>query len=210
MASFTALLGTVLAFTGAYLVEKGHNAPALRSLLHILAVIPLAVPGIVLGLGYVFFFNAPRNPLNFLYGSMAILVMCSIAHYYTVPHLTAMTALKQIDKEFEAVSDALGVPFWVTFARVTVPISLPAILDIATYFFVNAMTTVAGIIFIYSPENKVASVAVVAMDDTGDVSAACAMALMIVYTSAGVKLLQVGLSRLLLTNVQRWRTPGAG
>jgi iron(III) transport system permease protein len=72
------------------------------------------------------------------------------------------------------------------------------------------MTTVAGIIFIYSPENKVASVAVVAMDDTGDVGAACAMALMIVYTSAGVKLLQVGVSRLLLTNVQRWRTPGAG
>src|SRR5262249_22380321 len=95
MASCTALFGTVLTFTGAYLVEKGRGAGALRALLHILAMIPLAVPGLVLGLGYIFFFNAPGNPLNFVYGSMAILVMCSIAHYYTVPHLTALTALKQ-------------------------------------------------------------------------------------------------------------------
>jgi iron(III) transport system permease protein len=75
----------------------------------------------VLGLGYIFFFNTPAIPLNFLYGSMAILVICTIAHFYTVSHLTAVTALKQIDPEFESVSASLKVPFWRTF-RVTVPV----------------------------------------------------------------------------------------
>ncbi len=50
---------------------------------------------------------------------------------------------------------------------------MPAILDIGTYFFVNAMTTVAAVIVIYSPQTEAASIAVVAMDDTGDTGAAC-------------------------------------
>ena len=85
------------------------------------------------------------------------------------------------------------------------PICLPAILDIGTYFFVNAMTTVAAVIFIYAPQTKVASIAVVAMDDTGDTGAACAMALMIVYTSAGVKFAQWLLTRWISRRGQAWR-----
>jgi iron(III) transport system permease protein len=209
MASLAAVFGTILTFTGAYLVEKTSIPPILRNLLHVLAMIPIAVPGIVLGLGYVFFFNAPNNPLGFVYYTMTILVICSIAHYYTVPHLTALTALKQVDREFESASQALGVPFWVTLRRVTVPISAPVILDIATYIFVNAMTTVAAVIFIYSPENKVASIAVIAMEDTGDLGAACAMAMMILYTSIAVKLAQTLLSKLLFGKLQQWRQPAA-
>ena len=68
-------------------------AKPLRTATHLLALIPMAVPGMVLGLGYIFFFNAPGNPLNFLYGTMAILVLATIAHFYTVSHLTALTAL---------------------------------------------------------------------------------------------------------------------
>jgi iron(III) transport system permease protein len=205
MATWTAVIGTVLVFVGAYLLEKGKANPVLRGLVQFFAMIPLAVPGLVLGLGYVFFYNSPINPLTYLYGSMALLVMCTIAHYYTVPHLAAITALKQLDAEIEAASDALGVPFWTTFLRVTVPICLPAILDIATYLFVNAMTTVAGVIFIYAPPTKVASIAVVAMDDTGDTGAACAMALMIVYTSIAVKLAQTLLGKWLFRRTHAWR-----
>jgi iron(III) transport system permease protein len=49
------------------------------------------------------------------------------------------------------------VPFWVTFRRVTVPICTPALIDIARYFFINAMTTISAVVFLYSPETKVAA-----------------------------------------------------
>ena len=111
------------------------------------------MPGLVLGLGYIFFFNNPANPFNFIYGTMAILVVCTISHFYSVSHLTAVTALKQIDQEFETVSASLRVPFWRTFARVTLPVCLPAVLDIAMYLFVNAMTTVSAVVFLYSPRH---------------------------------------------------------
>ena len=62
---------------------------------------------------------------------MAILVLSTIVHFYTSSHLTAVTALKQLDDEFESVSASLKVPFYKTFWRVTVPVCLPAMLDIA-------------------------------------------------------------------------------
>ena len=88
---------------------------------------------------------------------MAILVLCTIVHFYTTGHLTAVTALKPLDAEFEAVSASLKVPFFRTFCRVTVPICTPTLLDIARYFFVNAMTTISAVVFLYSPDTKVAS-----------------------------------------------------
>ena len=57
-------------------------------------MMPMAIPGMVLGLAYIFFFNEPSNPFNFLYGTLGILVICTVTHFYTVGHLTALTALK--------------------------------------------------------------------------------------------------------------------
>ena len=92
-----------------------------------MAVLPMGIPGMVLGLGYIFFFNAPGNPLNFIYGTMAILVIATVTHFYTVAHLTALTALKQMDAEFEPVAGSLKQPFYRLFFWVTVPVCLPAI-----------------------------------------------------------------------------------
>jgi iron(III) transport system permease protein len=205
MGSLTALIGTAVVFAGAYLIEKSRGFEWMRGLAQFLAILPLAVPGLVLGLGYIFFFNAQGNPLNFLYATMSILVINTVAHFYTVGHLTAVTALKQLDAEFESVSASLKVPFYVTLWRVTVPICLPATLDIFIYMFVNAMTTVSAVIFLYSTDTKLASIAVINMDEAGFTASAAAMATMIVITSGVVKLLHVGLVRVLERHTQAWR-----
>ncbi|WP_047391436.1 putative 2-aminoethylphosphonate ABC transporter permease subunit [Chitinibacter sp. ZOR0017] len=205
MAGWTALLGTVLVFIGAWLTEKVDGARRLQRPLHLLAMLPMAVPGLVLGLGYVLFFNQPGNPLHGLYGTMAILVLCSVAHFYTTAHLTAVTALRQLDREFEAVAASLKVPYWQTAWRVTLPVCLPAMLEVARYFFVATMTTVSAVIFIYSPETTLASVAVLNMDDAGDTAAAAAMATLIVASSALACGLFAILQTILLRRTQRWR-----
>jgi iron(III) transport system permease protein len=205
MATATAAIGTAVVFAGAYVIEKGKGFAFLRACVQFLAMMPLAVPGLVLGLSYIFFFNAPWNPLGVLYGTLALLVVNSIAHFYTVSHLTATTALKQLDPEFEAVSASLKVSVLRTFARVTVPVCLPTILDIAIYLFVNAMTTVSAVIFIYAPDTKLASIALVNMEDNGRIAEAAAMGIMIVLTSAAVKLLQLALGRAVLARTQAWR-----
>ncbi|PZO44956.1 MAG: putative 2-aminoethylphosphonate ABC transporter permease subunit [Pseudanabaena frigida] len=212
---YTAVFGTIAVFLGAYLVEKGKAFKAMRSFNYFLSTIPLALPGLVLGLSYVFFFNKPLwnipytnlalvNPFNGLYGTIALLVICNIVHFYTVGFLTASTALKQIDPEFELVSASMGVPFYKTFWRVTIPLTIPAILELGSYFFVNSMVTISAIIFLYPPNAPLAAVAIVNMDDAGDVAPAAAMSTALVLTSIGVKILYWLLTKGLSKRTQTW------
>jgi iron(III) transport system permease protein len=206
LAFFTALGGTAIVFVGAYLMEKTRGADWLRPAVQLLALIPMAVPGLVLGLGYIFFFNAPQNPLNFMYHTMAILVACTIIHFYTTGHLTAMTALKSLDGEFESVSASLKVPFWKTFWRVTLPICTPALIDISRYFFINAMTTISAVVFLYSPDTRLVSITILNLDEAGEIGAAAAMAVLIAATSLAVCILYLGIGWLVERRTQAWRT----
>ncbi|MFT5709282.1 MAG: iron(III) transport system permease protein [Oceanospirillaceae bacterium] len=205
MASWVAVTGTVIIFCFAYLNEKITTLGLLRQLLHFLAMLPMAVPGLVLGLAYIFFFNAPNNPLNFIYATMGILVINTVVHFYTVCHLTAITSLKQIDSEFESVSASLKVPFYVTFRKVTLPLCLPAVLNISMYLFINALTTVSAVVFLYSADTTLASVAIMNMDEAGDTAPAAAMAVLLMGTAVGVKVLHWLFSWKLLNNTQAWR-----
>jgi iron(III) transport system permease protein len=207
MAGGTAVFGTLLVFVGAYMLEKTQGLRPLRSLVRLLAMLPMAVPGLVLGLGYIFFFNAPSNPLNGMYHTLTLLTVCSVVHFYTTGHLTAVTALKSLDPEFESVSASLKVPFYKTFWRVTLPICTPALVDIARYFFINAMTTISAVVFLYSPETKVAAIAILNLDEAGEIGAAAACALMIAAANTVATFLFMGLSWWIDRSTQAWKQP---
>ncbi|EIK98505.1 2-aminoethylphosphonate ABC transporter permease [Pseudomonas sp. M47T1] len=210
MAVGTALVGSAVIFTGAYLMEKTQGMRQLNLALRMLSFVPMAVPGLVLGLGYVFFFNLGGNPLHVFYGTMTLLIVCTIAHYMTTAQMTATTALRQLDGEFEAAALSLKAPLYRHYLRVTVPICLPALLDIIRYLFVSAMTTVSAAIFLYSPDTILAAVAVLNMDDAGNVGGAAAMSTLILLTSAAVSLLLAWASRGLLRRSQAWRQGAPG
>ncbi len=205
MAAATAVVGALLSFLSAYLVAKPTGWARARQWLHAVATLPMAVPGLALGLGYILFFNAASNPLHFLYGSLGILVLCSVAHFFSVAHITQLTALQQLDAEYERVADSMGVPFWTVLWRVHLPVCLPAVMQVAGYFFVNAMTTVSAVVFLYAPETSLASVAVLAMDDAGDIAPAAAMATLIFATAAVGRLLIAALDGWTQKRTQHWR-----
>ena len=207
VAAGTASVGTALVFVGAYMLEKTKGMDGLRSAVRLLAMLPMAVPGLVLGLGYIFFFNAPGNPLNGLYHTITLLTACTIVHFYTTGHLTAITALKSLDAEFEAVSASLKVPFYKTFWRVTLPICTPALVDIARYFFINAMTTISAVVFLYAPDTKVASIAILNLDEAGEIGAAAAMAMLIAAANTVATLLFLGAGWWIDRRTQAWKRP---
>ena len=205
VAALSALLGTALTFVGAYLVEKCRTSAS--GLLYLLSVLPVSIPGMVLGLAYIFTFNAPGSVLNVLYGTLAILVISNVIHYFTVGFLTATTALRQMDVEFENVSASLGVPFYRTFWRVTVPMALPSIVAISMYFFLNAMVTLSAVVFLVAPGTELAAVAVLLMDDAGDAAQAAAMSVCIIAIGLAVRLGYWALMRGVSRRTQAWREP---
>jgi iron(III) transport system permease protein len=205
MGAWTALIGTVFVFCTAYLLEKTRGLGPLRPALRLLALLSMAVPGLVLGLGYIMFFNHPANPLNFLYQTMAILAISTVVHYYTSGHQTAVTALKALDDEYESVSASLKVPFYKTFWRVTVPVCLPALLEIARYYFVVSISTLSCVVFLYAPDTILAAVAIMQMDEAGDIGPAAALGTLTVLASGTVCLLYALVTGVLLAKSQAWR-----
>jgi iron(III) transport system permease protein len=212
VAALTAVVGTVITFAGAYLVEKTRTRAS--GALYMLSLLPVAVPGMVLGLAYIFVFNAAGSVLNRLYGTLAILVISNLVHYFTVPFLTATTSLKQMDAEFENVSASLGVPFYRTVWRVTVPIALPSIVGISMYFFLNAMVTLSAVVFLVAPGTELAAVAVLLLDDAGESAQATAMSVLIIGIGLLTRLVYWALLRGVTRRTQAWTTstqePAAG
>lgn len=205
MALFSTFFGTALIFIVALLTERFKAHPFIKNYVQALVLLPLAVPGLVLGIAYILFFNQQSNPLNVLYGTMTILVISTIVHYYTVPHLTLTNAIKQIPLQLDQAAETLGTSKWKTFWKVYLPMCFPALCDVSVYIFVNAMTTVSAAIFLYSPDTSLAAVAVLNMDDAGDTVAAVAMSILILTTSCVVKLIHWLFTRKIMTRSQQWR-----
>jgi iron(III) transport system permease protein len=189
MSAITAVCGTSFVFIFAYMLEKTNGYYLLRRYGELLSLLPLALPGMVIGLSYIFFFNNPSNPLHFIYGGIGILVLANILHYFSVPFLTASGCLKKLDKEYESVGDSMNIPRWKTFYRVSVILSLPAILEIFMYYFVNSMVTVSALVFLYSAQFRIASISITHMEEAGNASQAAAMSLLILIVNILVRVL---------------------
>lgn len=196
----TALVGVPVTFAGAYLIEKSRNCKGARQASYFLSILPLALPGLVIGLSYIFFFNNLRitlpftglgftNPFHLIYGTFIIIILANIVHFYSVPFISATTTLKKLDSEFELIGESMGIPQYRTFLKVTVPLSLSTIIEMAVYYFVNSMVTISAVIFLYSPRFKLASIAIVNMDDAGDTAEAAAMSALIVLANIAVQVL---------------------
>lgn len=205
LALLSTVFGTALIFVIALFSHRFKGHWLLKNYIQILVLLPLAVPGLVLGIAYILFFNAPQNPATLLYGGMSLLVLSTIIHYYTVPHLTLSNAIQQIPAQLDHVGQSLGSSSWTMFSKIYLPLTFPALCDVMLYLFVNAMTTVSAAIFLYSPDTNLAAVAVLNMDDAGDTVAAVAMSILILMTSVVVKLVHWLLTYKLMRSSQRWR-----
>ncbi|MED1946804.1 MULTISPECIES: putative 2-aminoethylphosphonate ABC transporter permease subunit [Brevibacillus] len=181
VALLTAVIGTAVTFITAYTIEKSQVWKGLRQAGYFLSILPLALPGMVIGLAYIFFFNNPSNPFHGMYGTIWILILANVIHFFAVGFITATSALKKLDPEFEQAAESMGVSQTKLLWRVTIPVCMPAIVEMAVYFFINSMVTISAVVFLYAADFKLASVSIVNMDDAGDVAPAAAMSVLIVF-----------------------------
>ncbi|MEX2628976.1 MAG: ABC transporter permease subunit [Tistlia sp.] len=164
--------------------------------LYFLSILPAAVPGMVLGLGYILAFNDPAHPVYAIYGGLAIIALCNVYHYHAQGFLLATTNMKQISRTFEEASSTLGASRLATLLRVILPIIWPSVLAIGAFFFMRAMVTLSAVIFLITPSTQLAAVSVLYLDDRGALNQAAAFAVCIMATVVGFLLLTQAVLRL--------------
>lgn len=184
---FAAVIGVMIIFSNAYMMHRLKENKMFRGILHKISLVPAAIPGTSLGIAYIFFFNDPDNILVSLYDTMWILVLVNVVHYYTVPHLSFTASFKSLNADIEDVGHSLGVSTFKTFFKVIVPTNTILIIEIMGYLFINSMTTISAVVFLYSSDTLLGSIVVVNLDDAGDTAAALAMCVLIVVVNIVAK-----------------------
>lgn len=150
VAVLTAILGVVITFLSALLNVRTPLKG--RKSLDVASMITNTVPGMVLGLSYLFFFNGSS-----LKGTFFIIVACNIVHFFTTPYLMAKNSLQKMDPTWEVTAELLKDSWLKTVRRIILPNIRPTIYQMFSYFFLNAMVTVSGVIFLVSTKTMLVS-----------------------------------------------------
>ena len=176
-----AIGGASLTLLAGYIVEK--KKPKGEQILYTLSVLPAAIPGIVMGLGYILAFN---KPYFFIYGTFWIVIINIIICNFTLGVLSSIANLKQIDKSSEEAAVSLGADPITTFTRVVFPLTKTAFLSNMTFFFMRSMTTISAVIFLVSAKVKLAAIEIVFLDIDGRTASANAMCTVIILIVIGM------------------------
>ncbi|MGF0468782.1 ABC transporter permease subunit [Lysinibacillus fusiformis] len=150
VAALTAVLGVMITFMSALL--NARTPLKGRKSLDIASMITNTVPGMVLGLSYLFFFNGSS-----LKGTFLIIIACNIVHFFTTPYLMAKNSLQKMDPTWEVTAELLKDSWLKTVIRIILPNIKPTIYQMFSYYFLNAMVTVSGVIFLVSTKTMLVS-----------------------------------------------------
>ena len=179
-------IGVLAVAAAAYVIEK-FPSPAARGL-YFLSILPAAVPGMVLGLGYILAFNNPANPVYAIYGTLLIIAIANVYYYHAHGFLISGTSMKQISSRFDEASATLGGSRLQTFTKVTLPLLFPTLVGIAVFFFMRSMVTLSAVIFLITPNTQMAAVSVLYLQDRGATNQAAAFSVCIIAIIMGVLL----------------------
>ncbi|MES1044329.1 ABC transporter permease subunit [Heyndrickxia oleronia] len=148
IALLTGVVGTFVAYSAA-LVNVRTPLKGKR-LMDTFSIITNTVPGMVLGLSYLLLFNNSS-----LKGTITIIVLCTLVHYFTTPYLMAKNTLAKMNPTWETTGELLGDSWLKTIRRVLLPNSVSTVFEMFSYYFINAMVTISGIIFLVTAETSV-------------------------------------------------------
>ncbi|GAA6203020.1 ABC transporter permease subunit [Aquicoccus sp. SU-CL01552] len=142
--------------------------------IQMLAAMPAAVPGMVLGLAYILTFNSTATPLYLLYGTAALIAIINFYHYHTQGFLALMTGFRQLPPALEEAAGSLGAGLRRTAIDIVAPFIAPMLVSVFFFLFMRSMVTLSAVIFLTTPKLSVAAVTIMRLDDAGLTSQAAA------------------------------------
>jgi len=143
VALVSAAVGTIFCYAAALVKARSQLPLWCQTTMDSFAMITNTVPGMVLGIGFLFAMSG--TPLA---NTFTILVLANLVHFFTTPYMMATSALSKMNAGWETTGALMGDSWIKTVSRVIVPNSLPTLLQMFQYFFVSAMVTISAVVFL--------------------------------------------------------------
>ncbi|MGN6388696.1 MAG: ABC transporter permease, partial [Burkholderiaceae bacterium] len=180
----TATIGAAIALMTAYMVSRRATRGA--GLLGILATAPVAIPGIVLGVGV---FLAYSNPHLRLYGTLWILLIAFLTIEMPAGYQQMSSAFQGIHPELEEASRILGASRLKTVRLITAPLLRTSVIATWCFVFIGTIRELSATILLTTANTKLVSVIIYDLNESGDLGAISVLGLMLLTVSFAVVIL---------------------
>lgn len=189
VALVSAAVGTIFCYAAA-LVKARSQLPAwCQTTMDSFAMITNTVPGMVLGIGFLFAMSG--TPLA---NTFTILVLANLVHFFTTPYMMATSALSKMNAGWETTGALMGDTWIKTVSRVIVPNSLPTLLQMFQYFFVSAMVTISAVVFLTGARTMLLTTKIKELQYFEKFEEIFVLSLLVFLTNVAAKLIFDGLS----------------
>lgn len=143
MALLTAALGTLVAYGAALITARSTLAAGYKRMIESIALVTNAIPGMVLGVAYLFLFSGTS-----LQNTLLLMILCNIVHYFSTPYLMMKNSLSKMNAGWETTAMLMGDSWLKTILRVVTPNARSSLIEVFSYYFINSMVTISALIFI--------------------------------------------------------------
>ena len=182
VALVTSLIGMAVIYFSAYLTARSKKTFSTMAL-HLISMVSLAIPGIVLGLSYVIFFKG-----SFIYGTLAILILVNMIHFFASPYLLAYNSLSVFNEKLEDVADVMGISRMRMLFDVYIPCTSETIVEVFSYVFVNCMVTISAVSFLANFKNMPLALMIPQFDAQSLIEATAFISIIILVVNGLLKL----------------------
>lgn len=179
VAGITALIGTLMAYAGALVTARSTVNRKLKNVIESIALITNTIPGMVIGLAYLFSFSGTS-----LQNTFPIIIICNTIHFFSTPYLMMKNSLSKMNASWETTAMLMGDNWLKTIIRVVTPNALSTLIEVFSYYFVNSMVTVSAVIFIAGTKTMVITTKIKELQYYNKFNEIFVLSLLILFTNA--------------------------
>ena len=143
VAGGTAVLGLAVTYGAALATARSQLKNKLKAVIDGIALVTNTIPGMVIGIAFMFIFSG--TPLQ---NTFPLIILCNVVHFFSTPYLMMKNSLSKLNNSWETTASLMGDTWFKTLVRVVTPNMISTLLEVFSYYFVNAMVTVSAVIFI--------------------------------------------------------------
>ena len=184
VAIISAAIGTAITFAAGMIKARSVLSPAARTTMDAFAMVTNTLPGMVIGVGYLFVFSG--TPLQ---NTLAIIIMANVVHFFATPYLMSTAALSKMNAGWETTGLLMGDTWWRTVRRVVIPNALPTLYQMFETYFINAMVTISAVVFLCGTRTMLVTTRIKELQYFEKFDAIFVLSLLIFFTNVAAKLL---------------------
>lgn len=178
VALLTALFGTLVSYGAALVTARSTVHRWCKQVIEGIALITNTIPGMVLGLAFLFSFSGTS-----LQNTFGLMIVCNIIHFFSTPYLMMKNALSKMNAGWETTARLMGDSWIKTITRVVTPNAASSLLEVFSYYFINAMVTVSALIFIAGARTMVITTKIKQLQYVNKFNEVFVLSLLILFTN---------------------------